>query len=602
MQVRSDDGKDSQTIGAILIQSIRAGVLLIFLFSAYSLPISSESKPPVNSFQTLKLDLHSPDEIRLSNEVYYLKDSAKNLSETELISGELDSQFKKNTRKILNFGYDPSVYWLRIAIEVDESLSEERYLEIESSHLDKVDLFWKDSSSREGEFRTGDQVPFKERPVADRYFVFPLPLEDKAKITIYIKVYTEGAVNLPISLLTKEKHEESSRIALLAHGIFFGALGVMAFYNLFLFFGVREKAFLYYVLLISSVILYVFFNSGYAFWYLFPNSPNFTNKAHIILVGITMTLVIVFSAEYLQSVNYHKKLHLLLMAMIGLWAIFIVSALFIPLHFLMPVGAILPIGEILVLIAISIFRILQKDRRAQIFLIAWSLSLLGTFIYSLYLLGILDEQYFAFGSLKLGILSNVVLLSLGLVDRINTFRKEKEEAKEQAEILLELSLMDPLTGVANRRFFDQELDREWNRSVRTDRPLSMLMIDVDYFKAYNDTYGHPKGDEVLGKVAHSLQECLNRSSDMISRYGGEEFGVILPDTPVEGAIVVALNMLQTVEDMHLAHEKSPFSRVTVSIGVSSNQDRDIHSPQELLGRADKNLYDAKAFGRNHIRH
>lgn len=548
------------------------------------------------------LDSHSPDRISLTSVLSYLKDESKNLGWADIAGADSEADFKRHPDRVPGFGYDSAAYWLKFEVEIEEPLSEERFLILEYPHIDYLDVFWKDSKNREGEFHTGDMLSFRERPVKDRFFVFPLPLEDKGIVEVFVRIRSEGSLSLPLYLITRSKLESSTRLSLILNGMYFGALTIMVFYNFFLFIGIREKAYAYYVFLISSITYFTIMSSGYGFWFLLPDSPRFVNSSFIVVTCIIMIFLGLFAEEYLQTKNFHPITHKIIRGFTGIWMILVFLPFFFPLKYLLPTTAILPIGEIFLLIVVSAIQTVRKDRKATIFLSAWVLSLIGTIVFSLNKLGFYDSEEVASGMLKVGLLSNVVLLSLGLVDRINTFRKEKDEYKERADKLLELSLLDPLTGVANRRFFDQELEREWNRSVRTERPLSVLMIDVDFFKAYNDTYGHLKGDQVLERVAQSLKECLNRSSDMIARFGGEEFAVILPDTPVEGAIVVALNMLQTVEDMGIEHSQSTFTRVTVSIGVSSNTDHDIHSYPELLGLADKNLYDAKAFGRNHIRH
>ncbi|WP_434937898.1 diguanylate cyclase [Leptospira koniambonensis] len=596
--------KNSETFERIQTSITRNRLPLVLWTALLSLalPYSYFADPVPEQGPVLRLDSHSAGKIPLREEISYYKDTEGNLTWEDISAPDSEIEFKKNTDRMPNFGYDSSPYWLKFSVEAEESLSEERFLTLEYPHIDYVDVYWKDSKGREGEFHTGDMLPFKERPIAERYFVFPLTLEDKGKIEVYIRIKSEGSITLPLHLVTKSNLEHSSRISLLIDGIYFGALGVMVFYNFFLFLGIREKTYIYYVILIFAATYFLIMSSGYGFWFLVPNSPKFVNSSFIMATCIAMIFLGLFAEEYLQTKDAYPILHVFIRGLTIVWSILTVLPLFLPLKYLLPFTAILPILEILVLMIISLIQSLKKDRKARIFLSAWMFSLIGVFIFSLNRLGLFDSEEIASGTLKIGVLSNVILLSLGLVDRINTFQKEKEEYKEKAEKLFELSLMDPLTGVANRRFFDQELEREWNRSVRTERPLSLLMIDVDFFKAYNDTYGHLKGDQVLFKVAQALKECLNRSSDMIARYGGEEFSVILPDTPVEGAIVVALNMLQTVEDMGIPHSESTFTRVTVSIGVSSNTDRDIHSYQELLGLADKNLYDSKAFGRNHIRH
>jgi diguanylate cyclase (GGDEF)-like protein len=168
--------------------------------------------------------------------------------------------------------------------------------------------------------------------------------------------------------------------------------------------------------------------------------------------------------------------------------------------------------------------------------------------------------------------------------------------------LMELARTDALTGVANRRSFDDTLELECRRCRRATHKitgpenLSLLMIDVDHFKLYNDLYGHPRGDRVLSRVAAAMKAALRRPSDFIARYGGEEFAVILPDTSPEGALMVAERLRQAVAEMGIQHEKSstgPF--VTISLGAASSA---IPDGLALLLAADSALYEAKHAGRN----
>ncbi|MGO8718452.1 MAG: diguanylate cyclase domain-containing protein [Acidobacteriaceae bacterium] len=165
--------------------------------------------------------------------------------------------------------------------------------------------------------------------------------------------------------------------------------------------------------------------------------------------------------------------------------------------------------------------------------------------------------------------------------------------------LRDLSIRDGLTGIYNRRHFDEVLLAEWKRSIRTEKPLSLLLIDVDCFKELNDLYGHPEGDECLKKIVEQLLKILRRSSDTLARYGGEEFAAILPETNKENAQLIADAMRVSVEDLKIANEGSKAARVvTVSIGVCSEQAMLCRSAEELLNAADAALYRAKNHGRN----
>jgi len=168
--------------------------------------------------------------------------------------------------------------------------------------------------------------------------------------------------------------------------------------------------------------------------------------------------------------------------------------------------------------------------------------------------------------------------------------------------LTRLSSLDGLTGISNRRQFDETLLREWRRLGRQSRPLSMLLCDVDYFKQFNDGYGHQVGDECLKAVARTLKDTLRRPADLVARYGGEEFGVILPDTEITGALQVAEAMRSAVEGLNITHRYSKGgSVVTISIGVASTTPLRTGSDSSvLLKRADDALYQAKQAGRNRI--
>ncbi|SPJ32887.1 diguanylate cyclase domain-containing protein [Kushneria phyllosphaerae] len=174
--------------------------------------------------------------------------------------------------------------------------------------------------------------------------------------------------------------------------------------------------------------------------------------------------------------------------------------------------------------------------------------------------------------------------------------------KYQSDMLRSIALFDGLTNVANRRRFDEELERTWRRSLREKTELSIIMIDIDYFKRYNDHYGHLQGDTCLQAVAGALQVVVNRPYDLLARYGGEEFVCLLPNTHLRGAVVVAERMQAGIQALQLEHAASEIGqRVTVSIGVSTMMATAMDRPQILLETADRQLYQAKQAGRAGIR-
>lgn len=180
-------------------------------------------------------------------------------------------------------------------------------------------------------------------------------------------------------------------------------------------------------------------------------------------------------------------------------------------------------------------------------------------------------------------------------------RKAAEEQLVAAnEQLKALSETDTLTGVANRRRFDRTFEGEFNRCQRSGTPLSVLFVDIDKFKSFNDTYGHSAGDDCIRRVAQTLASCLKRPADLVARYGGEEFAVLLPETAPINAEGVAETVREAVAGLAIAHQGSPHGCVTISIGVAGGKCDARTSTSSMLAAADGALYVAKEQGRNRV--
>ncbi len=165
-----------------------------------------------------------------------------------------------------------------------------------------------------------------------------------------------------------------------------------------------------------------------------------------------------------------------------------------------------------------------------------------------------------------------------------------------------MSYVDGLTSIANRRRFDECIEAEWKRNLREGLPLALIILDLDYFKQFNDHYGHGAGDECLIQVAQALAHSVKRPSDLVARYGGEEFVVLLPGTDFSGAMRVASRIQEKIHHLGIRHEYSGVSQfVTVSIGLAIMTPETTRTPQELNHEADKQLYTAKQAGRNQIK-
>lgn len=192
-------------------------------------------------------------------------------------------------------------------------------------------------------------------------------------------------------------------------------------------------------------------------------------------------------------------------------------------------------------------------------------------------------------------------LEHGVLDRTRELESANAELVEANRKLEVVSRTDGLLAVANRTYFEQQLETEWQRAVRLEQPVGLLMIDVDYFKVYNDTYGHPAGDACLKAVAQAVAACMLRSTDLLARYGGEELVVVLPNTDANGTAQVAQDICNAVVKLGIAHTSSLCSPcVTVSVGAAAIVPPRHSAPAQLVSAADQALYRAKDQGRNRV--
>jgi len=196
----------------------------------------------------------------------------------------------------------------------------------------------------------------------------------------------------------------------------------------------------------------------------------------------------------------------------------------------------------------------------------------------------------------------VLRAKINAMQRITDMRRRLVDLKEQLEAhnasLKEESSQDALTGIPNRRSFDAAFEQEWNHATRSGKPLALLLADVDFFKKFNDTYGHQRGDDCLRKVAGAMRQAARRKVDLVARYGGEEFALLLPDTTPVSALLVAGRVLEGLRGLRLPHEAAPAGHVTLSIGVCATVPQADQPAADLVKTADRALYDAKSKGRN----
>jgi diguanylate cyclase (GGDEF)-like protein len=197
-----------------------------------------------------------------------------------------------------------------------------------------------------------------------------------------------------------------------------------------------------------------------------------------------------------------------------------------------------------------------------------------------------------------------VLTSLGFLfyRQIQRLLVAEEELRLAHRDLEHIAKTDSLTGLPNRRCFDATLAQEWSRACRTGNSVALILIDIDWFKQYNDHYGHVLGDDCLRQIAQLIGKSINRPADLAARYGGEEFVILLPETELAGAVKIAEEVRSAIEAAKIEHRGSTLGIVTISAGVTANHQQGVILAIDLLEKADSLLYRAKRMGRNRVEH
>jgi diguanylate cyclase (GGDEF)-like protein len=474
-------------------------------------------------------------------------------------------------------------------------------------------------------YRGGDKLPFSKRVVKHRNVIFDVPLAIGESVRIYIRVRTEGSLQVPLFLrspraMLAKDHEEQ-----FALGLFYGVMVAMLLYNLLIFLSIRDISYLYYVTYIFGWAMFQMSLNGLAFEYLWPESPKWGNMATPFFVGSTLVAAAMFARVFLETRTHMPRFDRLLKVSAGAATIATVSAVVASYGIAMKLGTFVALTESILIVSVALWSLKKGVRQARFFMLAWSALLLGIMVYALKTFGVLPSNTFTEYGMQLGAAAELILLSFALAHRMRLLKEDNERIQREAneslerrvqertqeldeallrlsqanEKLKDLSHIDGLTAINNRAYFNEQFEFEWQRAMRVRSPVGLLMIDVDHFKRFNDTYGHLGGDACLKVVAQTIQQAIKRPADRCYRYGGEEFSALLPHTDMEGSIYIAETICRAVEalDFRIDGKRIP---VTISIGVSSIIPERDFACEALISYADQALYQAKRNGRNRV--
>lgn len=527
-----------------------------------------------------------------------------------------------------NFGLGASGLWLCLNVRAPASANTDDYeLELTHPRLDSVLVIQPSRSDSLRVQRAGQAIDRSAWPLSTRKPTFRIPLAPGETRTVFVRITTGGTLQARMSVAGAD--------AALAHRVadnhrqflIYAVVLAMGLYNMLLFVSLRDTTYLYYVLFVVTIGATLLAVSGHAYQFLWPHQPALNQFAVPLLAASIGFTALQFSRSFLLRRLYLERIQPALTTLQAGFGLVVLLSPFVPYVVLAVALVLLMPSMTIALLAASIAAWRRGREQARFFVLSWSVFLAATVLQSGYSAGLLPSTDGTSQTIGATAGLSIVLLAFALADRLRVLNGEQREVLRRtaenleqqvdercAELqtardrlaeanrrLQDLSRTDPLTGIYNRRGLEKLLKDTILHSPAQDNPLSVVMLDIDHFKSFNDTYGHQVGDSVLQHVAERLRGVLRRERDEIGRYGGEEFLALLPSAGAEDALIIAERMRSALADAPLDVGEAKVA-VAVSAGVATLDSRQQTeaSIRELIARADQSLYRAKRAGRNRV--
>jgi diguanylate cyclase (GGDEF)-like protein len=491
-----------------------------------------------------------------------------------------------STRDVPAFGVVQGPVWLRLRVHQRDAPETWRLI-IEAPWIDHLELYTVDASGVEpAPVVLGDALPYDARPVPGHMFAVDQQFAS-GQTELWIKAQSVEPLLVPIRVMRLRDAPAYESTQGVFDGLVFGFLVALALYNLMTYVALRKRSQLLYAAYVLSFVLLNLAYTGRAYAWFWPHAPRVQEHAVMLLVLLTSCLLLFFSAEMLQVRERWRPAWRLTLgtaaaSAMGVVGIRVTGAYGVLAPFSYSVAGVAVFGSF----GFGVHALLRRHVGAGLFLGAASSGLFGSLIGIGVTMGWVPFNDVTARAIELGMLVDATLLTVALGMQLRSTEELRIRAQVEAR-------QDPLTRLGNRRALNEHGERAWESAA----PLSVIVLDIDHFKRVNDRYGHATGDLALCAVARLLKGAL-RGSDFSARAGGEEFVVLLEETNLEQAQLLAERLRKSIEDMTLQSERETL-RITASFGVYA-RDEATASFSAFIAEADRRLYVAKERGRNRV--
>ncbi|MDM4764953.1 diguanylate cyclase [Pelomonas sp. SE-A7] len=496
-------------------------------------------------------------------------------------------RFQPGRRQVLADGLGARSVWQQLELNNPRSQTLSLRLVAGMTWVDHVDVYLRRPDGSLLSWHTGDELPGAEHAVPGLGQVFELALPP-GRSQLFVRAETPDPMLVPLQLLSERDQMRMERIQNYGYGLLYGFLFALMAYNAVLYVGLRARSHLYYSLYLLSFICVNLSYTGHGHAWIWPEQPGFQRYVILSLMVVFGVCGLLFANRFLDTRAEAPRVWRAMRGLqwVGLLGMVLLAAVdahepavWFSFGFLACVTVIV--------VALGLWSCRRRQSAAGYFLAAALCGMGGTLATILSVWGGLPMNELSFHAIDLGLMVEATLFALALAARM----RYQERARESAE---RLARIDPLTGLLNRRAFDEQAQGPFSTAERSSRPLCVLMLDVDHFKAINDGHGHDAGDAVLVAVGELLRQSC-RAGDLLTRWGGEEFLLLLPETGVEQGLLLAERIRSSVAARPIRHQAHELA-VSLSLGVAGL--KPAQSLASLIQDADGALYRAKAEGRN----
>ncbi len=499
-----------------------------------------------------------------------LEDAGKRWTIHDVTSERLSKRFIKSETESPSYGFTASAYWVRFNVKSASRRGGDWLLELDFPLMDHISLFVPQKDGAYLEKKYGYSLPFSRRDIRHRNFVFALPVSNDKTDTFYLRFESADRIEFPLTIWSGRAFQEKDHVEQLIFGAYYGILLVMALYNFFLFLSIRDRSYLYYVLYILSFSLYQMTQNGLAYELFYPDSWN-NHYVHITQI-IMLPLIIKFVQSFLSTQSNTPRFHKILTVFIFTFIISFCFSFFLDYKIVLIVNSILVIITAVTVIVNGVIVLRKRYRPAIFFMVAWSLFIIGGIIYTFKAFGVLPNNYFTSYSIQVGSALEVILLSLGLGDRIKMMRDENERIQNDA--------LTTTTRMADSfsRFVPKEFLTYLNRANIVDvrlgdqvmKEMTVLFSDIRSFTNISEHMTPQENIDFLNSYLMSIGPIIRKNNGFIDKYIGDAIMALFPES-VDDAVSAAIDMQKQVGEFNELRKLSEGEPIQIGVGIHTGK-------------------------------